>query len=167
MADELLTIPKVPDGLREAAQRGILIPFIGAGASRLAGCPSWAEFAGRSEMANHDGKFTYSQLNQIQDLNPRVKLSLARTIASEKGATIDFRALIHPNAPKEHKKGRRLYKSLFAMGKTFVTTNYDEWLDERILEAALAATPSTIPADTPAVSPIRVVYKVDGFLPRY
>jgi len=165
MADELLPIPKVPDDLREAAQRGNLIPFIGAGVSRLAGCPSWGEFADASlKWLINDGKFTYSQLNQIQHLNPRVKLSLARVLASEKGTTIDFRALLHPSAPREHAKGCRLYKSLFALGKTFVTTNYDEWLDERIPEATPAATPSVLPAAVPPI-PIRVVYKVEELLP--
>jgi hypothetical protein len=43
MADEIPEIPLVPEGLREAAQRGTLIPFVGAGASKLAGCPNWAD----------------------------------------------------------------------------------------------------------------------------
>jgi SIR2-like protein len=166
MTDELLSIPGVPDGLREAAQRGILIPFIGAGASRLAGCPSWAEFADAAlKCLIYDGKFTYSQLDQIQHLHPRVKLSLARTLASEKSTTIDFRNLLHPKARREHKRGCRLYNSLFALGKTFVTTNYDEWLDERFPEPTPSAIPSTQPADTPPVDSIRVVHKVDELLP--
>jgi len=45
MADEISPIPPIPEGLREAAQRGTLIPFVGAGASKLAGCPGWNEFA--------------------------------------------------------------------------------------------------------------------------
>jgi hypothetical protein len=45
MSEDILPIPPIPSGLREAAQRGTLIPFIGAGASRIAGCPSWSEFA--------------------------------------------------------------------------------------------------------------------------
>src|SRR5713101_1991525 len=112
MADELLPIPQVPDGLREAAQRGKLIPFIGAGVSRLAGCPSWAEFADAAlGWLIHDGKFTYSQLDQIRSLHPRVKLSLARTLAKENGTTIDFGTLLHPKARREHKNGCRLYNS--------------------------------------------------------
>ena len=81
MADEPLSIPRVPDGLWEAAQLGKLIPFIGAGASLLAGCPSWAEFADAAlKSPIRDGRFTYSQLDQIRHLHPRVKLSLARNI---------------------------------------------------------------------------------------
>jgi hypothetical protein len=45
MSIELLQIPDVPQGLREAALRGNLIPFIGAGVSILAGCPGWNDFA--------------------------------------------------------------------------------------------------------------------------
>jgi hypothetical protein len=45
MREDIIPIPRIPDGLREAAQRGTLIPFIGAGASRIAGCPGWSEFA--------------------------------------------------------------------------------------------------------------------------
>ena len=166
MPDQLSPIPQVPDGLREASKRGILIPFIGAGVSRLAGCPSWAEFADAAlRWLIQDGKFTYSQLDQIRYLHPRVKLSLARTLAIEKGATIDFRTLLHPKARSEHKKGCRLYNSLFTLGKTFVTTNYDEWLDERIPEPTPAASPSTQPEDTPPVNAIRVIYKVDDLLP--
>lgn len=37
MTEAILLIPPVPDGLREAAQLGVLVPFVGAGASRLAG----------------------------------------------------------------------------------------------------------------------------------
>jgi hypothetical protein len=45
--------------------------------SRLAGCPGWAEFADAALQNLIDqGKLTYSQLDQIWHLNPRVKLSL-------------------------------------------------------------------------------------------
>ena len=92
MSDELLLIPPVPEGLRESAQLGKLVPFIGAGASRLAGCPSWTELADAAlKSLIHSGYFSYSQLDQIRHLHPRVKLSLARSIAVEKGSTIDFR----------------------------------------------------------------------------
>ena len=76
MSDAILPIPTVPPGLREAAQRGVLIPFIGAGASRLAGCPTWGEFADKALKACVDEeKLTHGQLAQIDHLTPRVKLS--------------------------------------------------------------------------------------------
>ena len=45
MAEQIRPVPPIPQGLREAAQIGVLIPFVGAGASRLAGCPGWGDFA--------------------------------------------------------------------------------------------------------------------------
>src|SRR5271157_3131075 len=45
LTDDIKQIPVLPEGLREAAICGTLIPFIGAGASRVAGCPNWSEFA--------------------------------------------------------------------------------------------------------------------------
>jgi hypothetical protein len=166
MADELLLIPPVPDGLREAAQRGNLVPFIGAGASRLAGCPSWAELADAAlKSLVRDGRFTYSQLDQIRTLHPRIKLSLARSIA-EKGGAIDFRKLLHPTARRDQADGCRLYRSLFALARIFVTTNYDEWLDEQIPEPTPAASPTTYAVSTPpAISPFQVIYKVAELLP--
>jgi hypothetical protein len=96
MPEELLALPNVPDGLREAARRGLLVPFIGAGVSRLAGCPSWVEFADavlRSLI--QAGKFSFSQLDQIRSLNPRVKLSFARRLASDSKASINYKELLH------------------------------------------------------------------------
>ncbi len=59
-------IPPLPPGLKEAALRGTLIPFVGAGASRLAGCPNWVEFAdGALRYFVSQGKFSHGQLAQL------------------------------------------------------------------------------------------------------
>jgi hypothetical protein len=72
--------------------------------------------ATRAELADaapkwliNDGKFGYAQFDQIQHLNARVKLSLTLTLGKEKGATINFRALSHPRARRDDKKGCRLF----------------------------------------------------------
>lgn len=133
MTEEILPIPPLPDGLREAAQRGILIPFVGAGASRIAGCPDWSEFAdGALRYLIDAGKFSHKQLAQIGHLNPRVKLSIALGLEKENGTRINFRKLLYPSGEKNNTKGQKLFGSLCRLGKTFVTTNYDEWLDEEI-----------------------------------
>ncbi len=50
----------------------------------LAGCPNWKDFADKSlRCLVGSGKFSYSQFDQISHLHPRVKLSLARTLANE------------------------------------------------------------------------------------
>jgi hypothetical protein len=166
MATDLVLIPPVPAGLREAALIGRLIPFIGAGASRLAGCPGWGDFAdGALRQLIEMGKFTYSQLDQIRDLNPRIKLSIATAIAADAKSPIDFDLLLHPRARAAHAKGRRLYNSLFALGNVLVTTNYDRWLDERIAEPTPGATPAPSPAAPPSAVPMRSIYNVNDFLP--
>lgn len=139
MSTEISAIPPVPSGLREAAQRGTLIPFVGAGASRLGGCPGWSEFAdGAPQCFVDQGKFTYSQVDQIRHLSPCLKLSLACALEEEHKIAIDFRKLLHPRDRGEEPKGRRRYASLSKLGKTFVTTNYDGWLDEELPEPVLS-----------------------------
>jgi len=166
MPEELFAIPSVPDGLREAARRGLLVPFIGAGVSRLAGCPSWVDFADavlRSLI--QAGKFSYSQLDQIRNLNPRVKLSFARRLALDSKVSIDYKALLHTVARSDHKDGCRIYRSLFALGNIFVTTNYDEWLDEHIPGTSATLTPSEAPSNTSAIMPMRVAHRANEFMP--
>ena len=166
MATDLAPIPTIPAGLREAALIGRLISFIGAGASRLAGCPGWDEFSNGALCQLIDkGQFTYSQLDQIKDLSPRVKLSIATSIAADTKTPIDYDLLLHPTSRAEHKKGRRLYNSLFSLGNIFVTTNYDRWLDDRITEPAPGATPAASPATPPPSTPMLSIHNVNDFLP--
>jgi hypothetical protein len=166
MATDLVPIPKIPDGLREAALMGKLIPFIGAGASRLAGCPGWGDFAdGALRQLIDKGKFTYSQFDQIKHLSARIKVSIATSVSAETKTPIDYDVLLHPTLREEHKKGRRLYKSLFALGRIFVTTNYDRWLDDRIAEPSPGATPAATPTTSPVSTSMQSIYRVEEFLP--
>ncbi|HXJ01396.1 MAG TPA: SIR2 family protein [Micropepsaceae bacterium] len=107
-----------------------MIPFIGAGASRLAGCPGWGELADSALRSFVDhGKFSYGQLDQIRHLNPRVKLSIALGLQAEHGLPIDFAKLLRPTGGYDNEHGRQIYRSIAKLGKSFVTTNYDSWLD--------------------------------------
>jgi hypothetical protein len=91
-------IPPLPPGLKEAALRGTLIPFIGAGASRLAGCPHWIEFADRALRYFVDqGKFTHGQLAQLSQQHPRVKLSIALGLRRTHNLPIKFDAILYPD----------------------------------------------------------------------
>jgi hypothetical protein len=165
MSSKLLPIPDIPAGLREAAARTTLVPFVGASASRLAGCPGWKDFADKSlRWLVQQGKFSYSQLDQISDLHPRVKLSLARTIANENKTKIAYGDILHPKPPRESLFGQRLYNALFRLSNVFVTTNYDVWLDERLS----APTPTAAPTEAPAhltTTPMNVVYRPEQINP--
>ena len=166
MTEEIPPIPPLPDGLREAAQRGILIPFVGAGASRLAGCPGWSEFAdGALCCLVDEGRFSYKQLDQIRHLSPRVKLSIALGLAKKHGTRINFRKLLHPSGQKDNAKGQKLFGSLCRLGKTFVTTNYDEWLDEEIGIPLLAVTPTSDPKTMATESQRNIFHKTGDLTP--
>src|SRR5229473_1209622 len=157
MSSKLQSIPDIPAGLREAAARTTLVPFIGASTSRLAGCPGWKDFADKSlRWLVQQGKFSYSQLDQISYLHPRVKLSLARTIANENKIKIAYRDILHPKPPRESLTGQRLYNALFRLSAVFVTTNYDLWLDERLSAPTPTAAPTGVPANL-TTAPLNVV----------
>lgn len=169
MTDGILPIPTIPPGLRDAAQRGVLIPFVGAGVSFLAGCPSWSQMAdGALRACIAENKFTYGQLAQIEHLGPRVKLSIARGLEIEHGFNIDYTKLIHPKVNDEKKDiGDRVYRSLGKLGTRFVTTNYDAWLDTEIPHVQRPINPLTAPPTTTVNAPStrRSIYKVNEFTP--
>jgi SIR2-like domain len=159
-------LPSLPRGLREAALKGTLIPFIGAGASRLAGCPNWTEFADRALRYFVDqGKFTHGQLAQLNQQPPRVKLSIALGLQREHKLPIKFDEILYPDGRNTNPKGRRLYEALSNLGKTFVTTNYDDWLHTAI-GAPAPSLSSEGAAATATISQTRtVIYKVEEFTP--
>src|SRR5258708_3067280 len=100
MPDDIPPLPQIPESLRTAATQGTLVPFVGAGLSRIGGCPDWKEFASRCLSSFvHSGKIDYSYLDQVSSLSPRVKLSLARGLEVEHGQTIDYLALLKPTDP--------------------------------------------------------------------
>ncbi|SDP22035.1 SIR2 family protein [Afipia sp. GAS231] len=168
MSDEIPLIPSVPQGLREAAQRGTLIPFVGAGASVLAGCPTWGQLAdGALKACIAADKFTHGQMDQIRHLTPRMKISIARAVEAEHGLRIDYGKLVNPRGGyKNNEVGRRVYRSLGKLGQTFVTTNYDAWLDNEISEAPLSVSANPPTRDTAGPPRIRRrIVSVEEFTP--
>lgn len=134
MINSIEALPEIPEELRLAAREGRLVPFIGAGASMLAGCPSWDEFARRTfDQLIRGGALNHSQVDQIRSrhLSPRIQLSIARGLAAQHGVPIDYVAAIHPDRRLNDANGRRLYTALARLSRDaiFVTTNYDAWLD--------------------------------------
>ena len=164
--DEILALPEIPHGLRESSQRGTLIPFVGAGASRIAGCPSWGEFADNSlrDLVSR-GFFSFGQLAQLSSVNPRIKLSLAQALALEHKTDIQFEKILHPTDHRSHKEGRRLYDSLSLLGKTFVTTNYDRWLDEELNLPDGIPPAGSLPPSSATFKQRRVIYEVQDLTP--
>jgi hypothetical protein len=153
-------------GLREAAQRGTLIPFVGAGASRLAGGPSWPEFADKA--LRHfvsEGKFSHAQLDQLRDQSPRVKLSIALALQEEHNTEIAYEKIFHPENKMKSSKGLQLYGALSKLGKIFVTTNYDEWLDEEIFVPDITIGKSFDPKHASIANKRLSVHDIKNFTP--
>ena len=46
-----------------------------------------------------------------------------------------------------------------------MTTNYDEWLDDHIPDTSATLIPSAAPSNRSAINPMRVVHRVDEFVP--
>jgi SIR2-like domain len=162
LTDEIKPIPDLPEGLREAAVRGTLIPFVGAGASRIAGCPNWSEFADSALRSFVElGRFSHAQLDQIKHLNPRIKMSIALSLERTHTTPINFERLLYPSGNKDSVKGQRLYAALSRLGKTFVTTNYDEWLDRAIDMPGPTVVPAAEATSSTIHTPRNVCYRVD------
>ena len=162
VSGRILPIPQIPEGLRQAAQRGKLVVFVGAGVSKLAGCPDWAEFADAALLdIVQQGILSHGQLDQVSHLHPRVKLSIARRLQRKHNASIDFRSILHPHG-KTSKKGRRLYANLSKLGNKFVTTNYDEWLDEPVNYSIKLSADSSMATTLQSRS---VIYRVEEIIP--
>ena len=148
MQEDIPAIPDVPAGLSDAARRGKLIPFIGAGVSKIAGCPNWSELAEQSlRYFIERDHFSHNQLDQIKNLHPRVKLSMALGLAEQHRTPIDFETLIQAPNWRNHAEGQKVYSELSRLGQTFITTNYDQWLDKEIVFPALSEEepPGSIP----------------------
>jgi SIR2-like domain len=161
---------KIPEsalrGLREAAQRGTLIPFVGAGASRLAGGPNWPEFADAAlRQFVEDGTFSHAQMDQLRDQSPRVKLSIALALQEEHKSLIQFKKIFHPVNKMKSTKGLQLYGSLSKLAKTFVTTNYDEWLDEEIIIPSLSLDETFDPKFASITNKRRVIHETQHLIP--
>lgn len=166
MNSEIPLIPSIPQVLREAAQVGRLIPFVGAGASVLGGCPNWTQLAdGALKACINAEKFNHGQYEQIRHLTPRMRLCIARAIEAEHNLRIDYAKLIQPEDHSNNVSGQRIYRSLGKLGQTFVTTNYDAWLDTEIPDLKLSVAPSgqEMTATTPRTR--RRIIDVNEFTP--
>jgi len=144
--ERIIPIPKIPEPLRLAALQRKLIPFIGAGVSQLGGCPGWDDFAKAAlQFFVKNGKLSHAQFDQIRSLSSRVKLSLALELEAEHGLPIEFTTLLIPSNKQREQFGNSVYQNLARLATTFVTTNYDDWLDRMPPPAVLPSQQSTSP----------------------
>ena len=121
-------IPEVPDAIFEAAEKGRLILFIGAGVSNLLGYPSWNEFAEETlDYLCQKKVINYAHLTLLNSLSPRTKLSIALDVGGDK---ISFKEILKP---KPGSPSNNIPEHICSIGVPIVTTNYDECLDKEVL----------------------------------
>ena len=121
----------IPDQLlKDAAQHGELVVFVGAGASMLCGSPDWRGFVNQVVGAlEKGGVLSFLEAQQLRGLgDSRRTLSIAMALAKEKSVAIEFDSVLHPTKPAAI--GSELYELLSNLRPVFVTTNYDKWLDD-------------------------------------
>ena len=130
MLENIPRVPAIPEDLFLAAGSKELVPFIGAGVSRLAGYPDWKAFADKTlEFFVENGKLNYAQCDQMSSLSPRIKLSVAVDLEKRHDLPIDFEKILKPPNDEQREDVYKQVLGLSHFSKTFVTTNYDKELD--------------------------------------
>lgn len=136
MDDEIPEIPDILPDILDAAAYGKLIIFIGAGVSKIVGCPLWQEFANlmlddlyKKECINY---YEYENLKVNKD--SRKLLSICKKIYQEKKIELlDFETIFYGDEDKKIEYGA-IYKDLYAFNSIYITTNYDIFLDQVLID---------------------------------
>lgn len=135
---KFLEIPEIPLAIQDAAKRGKLVIFVGAGVSCLVDGPSWDQMADKllSQLSNqNNSSLTFSEIDQLKSYNARTKISIAMDIWRGGGfVPLNLGQILQPRIADG---ASQVYKDLYGLNACFVTTNYDEWLD-KLAEPSLA-----------------------------
>jgi len=127
-------IPEIPDirlDIYTAASKGELIVFIGAGVSKIVGCPLWQELANlmlkdlyEKECINY---YEYKNLKIFKD--SRKLLSICIKIYEEENIKPEFKFIFQGDIDRIKKYGK-IYNDLYKFNAIYITTNYDLFLDQ-------------------------------------
>lgn len=124
------SVPDIPKEILDSSSRGKLVVFIGAGVSRIIGCPSWREFATHYLQNLLEKKIiNYYEFSHLRNEGPRKLLSICLKIYKENN-------LIPPKtgdilkADDVKLNQYQIYDDLYSFNAIYLTTNYDEYLDK-------------------------------------
>lgn len=153
-------IPSIPPKILEAASSGELVVFIGAGVSRIIGCPSWEMLALKQvEYLYRKGIINYHEYYNLKSLDARKLLSICRNICKKSNTKPPSMESLLKGDKKLIKKFT-IFKDLYSFNSIYVTTNYDTFLDEiaqrKIISKRLIKINSK---DKPKIEDIEEVYK--------
>jgi hypothetical protein len=124
------SIPDVPEQIFDSSSKGRLVIFIGAGVSRIIGCPSWEEFANYLlDDLHKKGKINFFEKTELSKLHARKILSVCCEIFKESNIQFpDLKEFFRGDQDLEARY--KIFENLYAMNAIYVTTNYDDHLDE-------------------------------------
>ncbi len=161
-------IPPVPQEILKAASRGNLVVFVGAGVSRIIGCPSWKKLALlQLEELRKKGVINYFEYSKLKELDERKLLSICLKICKEKNIPQNFTFFLR--GEKDLIEKYKIYEYLYDFNAIYVTTNYDDYLDQvaqiptKKPAEISEGPPSSIPGETVTLQD-KVVYKKDELL---
>jgi hypothetical protein len=141
-------VPDIPKEILDASFKGRLVVFIGAGVSRIVGCPSWKEFALlHLKYLFEKNAFNYYEFAKLKEIEPRKLLSICKKIYEDKNLSPKKTAdLLQGNIDLINKYP--IYDELYAFNAIYLTTNYDIYLDEAAQKAGRIVSKSERSSET-------------------
>ncbi len=130
-------VPPIPPEILQAAKEFNLVIFVGAGVSRLMGCPSWSELADAAlRHLAHKGLISFGDVQQLASLDAKKRLTIAYQIyaAESAGERLEIEKLLQPQKSRDSK----VYDYLNGIGCAYVTTNTDTYMDAAPTKARTA-----------------------------
>jgi len=122
----------------QAARSKKLVIFIGAGVSRIIGCPSWDDLAREYlRFVKRHNLITFSEMKHLEKQDARKLLSICVELlkAGPKKHIFPLKKALKSRITAENRKYKEIYKLIVNFSCPCVTTNIDELLD---LEAVAA-----------------------------
>ncbi len=162
-------IPDIPKEILKASSNGNLVVFIGAGVSRIIGCPSWEQFALRQLKHLYEkNAINYYEYKNLRLLDTRKLLSICSKIFEEKNILPTVITSLLAGKDKLLKK-YSIFDDLYSFNAIYVTTNYDDYLDKvakrrRQKPLSISETESESQIEEEPVSNNKVFYLKDDLL---
>lgn len=132
---EIVEIPEMPNEILDRVSNGKLVLFIGAGVSRIVGCPSWKELSIRflDDLLDKK-KINFYEYEKLKVLDARKLISICIIIYERSKIILSdidnwFRGDI------EKLKNSSIFQDLISFKAPILTTNYDDLLDNAMLKS--------------------------------
>ncbi len=153
--EQISALPIIEDSapILEAAQKGNLLIFIGAGVSRIIGSPSWQGLAKKYlDFVFECGLINYSEYKHLEKQSSRKLLSICQDLISKdpKHRSFNIEQILEDDVRLTPNQYSDIYQHLDNFNCPYVTTNFDGFLD-----SDLTLQEASIGGDASKVNPIK------------